>query len=287
MNGAIALAKRNVLCYFRDRAAVVFSMMAVIIVIMLYLLFLRNILIESYPDMDGMSGLIDAWVMAGILGIIPVTASAGSLQTMVEDRSTGRIKDVLVTPMPPSKIACGYILSTFIAGLAMSAMAMAVCVAYLAATGCPLSASGLAATALLLVPSSLSGSIIIYAIASFLRSTGAFSGFFTVVSVLIGFLAGIYMPAGTMPSGMQAVSEIVPASHMASLFRDSLAGDALDSVFAGASPEALAGFRHDMGFDMSLGGFSFDAASGMSLVAGATALFFVIAVLGMKRRGSS
>ncbi len=287
MNGTLALAERNVLCYFRDRAAVVFSMMAVFIVILLYLLFLRNMLIDSYPDMDGMSNLIDAWVMAGILGIVPVTASAGSLQTMVEDRSTGRIRDVLVTPMSPAKIACGYILSTFIVGLAMSAMAMVVCVAYLAATGCPLSASGLAATAALLVPSSLSGSIIIYAITSFIRSTGAFSGFFTIVSILIGFLAGIYMPTGTMPAGMQAASGIVPASHMASLFRDSLAGDALDSVFAGAPAETIAEFRHDMGFDLSLGGFSFDAASSMAFVLIATAVFFIIAVAGIRRRRSS
>ena len=54
MNGMLFLAKRNVTCYFRDRASVVFSLMAVIIVVMLYLLFLRNMLVSSYPDMDGM-----------------------------------------------------------------------------------------------------------------------------------------------------------------------------------------------------------------------------------------
>ena len=53
MNGMLFLAKRNVTCYFRDRASVVFSLMAVIIVVMLYLLFLRNMLVSSYPDMDG------------------------------------------------------------------------------------------------------------------------------------------------------------------------------------------------------------------------------------------
>lgn len=286
MNGTIALARRNVLCYFRDRSAVVFSMMAVIIVVMLYLLFLRNLLIESYPDMDGISGLVDAWVMAGILGIVPVTASAGSLQTMIEDRSEGRIKDIMVTPMTPAGIASGYILSTFIVGLAMSVMAMVICVAYLAATGCPLTASGIAVTAALLVPSSLSGAIIIYALTSFLKSTGAFSGFFTVVSVLIGFLAGIYMPPGTMPSAMQAVSGLVPASHMASLFRDSLAGDALDSVFEGAPAETVSEFRSDMGFDIGIGGFGFDSASSILFVLGVTAVFFAIAVIGIRRRRS-
>ena len=284
MNGALHLARRNVLCYFRDRGAVVFSLMAVIIVVLLYLLFLRNMLVESYPDMDGMPQLIDAWVLAGILGIVPVTTSAGSLQTMVEDKANGRMRDILVTPMRPHEIAAGYIMSTFLVGLIMSVITMVVCVAYLAATGCPLSASGIAVTAVLLIPSSLSGSIVIYAITSFFRSTGAFSGFFVVVSVLIGFLAGIYMPMGTMPDGMQVVGTLVPASHMASLFRDSLAGDALDGVFAGAPADVLADFRTDMGFDLGLGGFGFDPSTCIVYVLAVTAVFFAIAVLGIRRR---
>ena len=284
MNGMLFLAKRNVTCYFRDRASVVFSLMAVIIVVMLYLLFLRNILVSSYPDMDGMPQLIDAWVMAGILGIVPVTTSAGSLQTMIEDRTSGRIRDILVTPMSPAQIAGGYIIGTFLVGLSMSVITLVVCLAYLAATGCPLSAGGVATSVALLVPSSLSGSIIVYAITSFLKSTGAFSGFFTVVSVLIGFLAGIYMPMGTMPDAMQVVGTLVPASHMAAMFRDGLAGDALDSVFSRAPSETLAGFRSDMGFDLELGGFGFDPAASMVYVAAVTALFFVVAVIGIRRR---
>lgn len=284
MNAMMSLARRNVLCYFRDRASVVFSLMAVIIVVMLYLLFLRNMLVESYPDMEGMPQLIDAWVLAGILGIVPVTTSAGSLQTMVEDRASGRIRDILVTPMTSAQIAGGYIISTFIVGLVMSTITLAVCVAYLAATGCPLSASGVIISAVLLVPSSLSGSIVVYAMTSFLRSTGAFSGFFTVVSVLIGFLAGIYMPMGTMPAAMQTIGTLVPASHMAALFRDFLAGDALDGVFTGAPAETLDSFRAEMGFDLSLGGFQFDAGTSVLYVLGITALFFVIAVMGLRRR---
>lgn len=283
MSGPVALARRNVLCYFRDRGSVVFSLMAVIIVVLLYLLFLRNMLIESYPDMDGMSQLVDAWVLAGILGIVPVTTSAGSLQTMVEDRSNGRMRDVLVTPMRPWEVAAGYIMSTFLVGLIMSIITLVVCVVYLAATGCPLSAGGIAVSAVLLVPSSLSGSIIIYAITSFLRSTGAFSGFFVVISVLIGFLAGIYMPMGTMPSGMQVVGTLVPASHMAALFRDSLAGEAMDSVFAGAPPDVLESFRTDMGFDLSLGGFGFSSEASIAYVLAVTLVFFAIAVLGIRR----
>ena len=85
MNDMLSLAKRNVLCYFRDRSSVFFSLMSVIIVILLYLLFLRDMLISANPPIDGMDRLVDAWVLSGILGIIPVTTCAGALQTMVEE----------------------------------------------------------------------------------------------------------------------------------------------------------------------------------------------------------
>lgn len=284
MNPTLCLAKRNAMCYFRDRSSVLFSLMAVIIVIMLYLLFLRNMLIESYPDMDGMGNLIDAWVLSGILGIVPVTTSAGSLQTMIEDKTAGRIKDVQVTPMNPWEVAGGYIVSTFAVGLIMSYLTLVPCLIYLSATGCPLSASGITMTAILVILSALSGSVIVYTLTSLLKSLGAFSGFFTVISVLIGFLAGIYMPMGTMPAGMQTVGTLVPASHMASVFRDSLAGDALSEVFAGAPAEIVDGFRTDMGFDLSLGVFQFDPATCLAYVLAVTALFFAIAVIRMNRR---
>lgn len=284
MSAVIALAKRNTLCYFRDRGSVFFSLMAVLIVVMLYLLFLRNMLIESNPDIPGMDGLVDAWVMAGILGIVPVTTSAGALQTLVMDRESGRIRDFLVTPVSPAAFAAGNILSTFTVGLAMSAITLALCLAYLVATGCPLSASGVGLSAVLLVPSALSASIIMYAICSFIRTTGAFSGLFVVVSVLIGFLCGIYMPMGTMPSGMQTVGTMVPASHMGALFRDLLAGDALDSAFAGAPSDTVGTFRSDMGFDLSLGGFQFDAATSLLYVAAVTAVFFAVAVVAIRLR---
>ena len=284
MNDMLALAKRNVLCYFRDRSSVFFSLMSVIIVILLYLLFLRDMLISANPPINGMDRLVDAWVLSGILGIIPVTTCAGALQTMVEDRVNGRDRDVLVTPMKASAIAGGYIISTFIVGMAMSAIALVLSVAYLGMTGCPLSVAGVLTTVVLMIPSALSGSIIMYAITSRLRSTGAFSGLFVTMSVLIGFLAGIYMPMGTMPEGMQIVGMLVPASHMASLFRQSLAGEALNDVFSGAPSEMVESFRTDMGFDISLMGFELDPFTSMVFVLAVTALFFIIAVMGIRRR---
>ena len=284
MNGVLALARRCCLCYFRDKASVLFSMMAALIVLLLYLLFLRDMLISNYPDIDGMNHLVDAWVLSGMLSIVSVTSCTGVLQTMITDRTEGRDSDILVTPMGPFQVAGGYILSTFLVGFIMSFAVLVIAVAYLALTGCPLSAQGVLTTAALLIPSALSGSVIMFGITTFIRSVGAFSGMTTIVSVVIGFITGIYMPMGAMPQVMQDVAVFVPATQMSALFRKALAGDAMDSAFAGADPSVVREFRVDMGFDLFTGGAEFTPVLSMVLVLVLTAVFFGIAAFNVRKR---
>ena len=284
------LAKRNALCFFRDRASVFFSLMAVLIVLMLYLVFLRSLLIDSvlgggmeFASEEQVSSLIDSWVLAGILGIVSVTSSAGSLQCMVEDRASGKDLDFKITPMRPYQLAMSYVLSTFIVGLIMSAVTFVVALAFLCATGCILDAQPVAVCAALLVPSTLSGSIIVFALVSFLRSQGAFSGFFTVLSTMIGFLTGIYMPMGDMPEAMRVVGTLMPATQMAALFRQNLCSGSMRDVFG---PYDTSGFRTEMGMDLCIGGFEFTPEASMAYVAAVTAAFFAIAVVLMRRKRS-
>jgi len=287
MNAMLFLVRRNILCYFRDRAAVFFSLMAVLIVLMLYLLFLRNMLVDTitkevvYASSEKLSCLVDSWVLAGILGIVSVTASAGSLQAMVDDNVSGKRRDFLVTPMEPYQVAGGYVLSTFLVGLITGYITLVIALVYLLATGCPMDALSVAVCAGLMIPSALSGSIIVFAVISRFRSTGAFSGFFAVVSVLIGFLTGIYMPMGSMNPVMQTIGCLVPATHMAALFRQNLCSGSMSDVFGSYDPSA---FRTQMGFDLSIGGFQFTPALSMVYVLAVTAVFFGIAVAMMRRR---
>ena len=287
MSGMMYFVKRNMLCFFRDKGAVFFSLMSVLIVVMLYLLFLRNMLIDSivsgveFASKEKLSNLVDAWVLSGILGIVAVSCSAGSLQSMVDDNLSGKRRDFIVTPMKPYEMAGGYVIATFFTGVVMSLITLAVALIYLFATGCPMDMSSVLLCVLLLIPSALSGSIILFALVSRIRSNGAFTGFFTVVSVLIGFLTGIYMPMGSMNPVMQTIGTLVPATHMAALFRQYMCSSALKDVFG---PYDTASFRKEMGFDLSIGGFDFTPATSIIYVLGVTAVFFIIAVMLVRKR---
>ena len=175
-------------------------------------------------------------------------------------------------------------LSTFIVGLIMSYAILAIAVAYMAMTGCPISVSGTIISAVLVIPAALSGSVIMFTISTFIKTVGAFSGMYTVVSVAIGFITGIYVPFGSMPSVIGSSAVFVPATQMSSLFRKYLAGEAMDNSMEGAAAETVAEFRTDMGFDLFIGDTEFTVLMSLLYVLAVTAVFFLIAVWSVRRK---
>ena len=284
MNGMLSLAKRNIVSYFRNPGAVLGSLMAVLIVLFLFVFFLKDMLVTEQPDIPGIGHLIDSWVLAGIVGIVSVTTSAGCLQTMIEDRTSGKDRDLLVTPLKPQSIAWGYVLSTFFVAFSMSVLAFEISVAYLAATGCPMDAGDMAVSALLIVPSALSGSIIVYAIVSFFRSTTLFSAFNVILGVLIGVLAGIYMPLSMFADSIQVIATLLPVTHRASLFRRYMCSGIPDDIFEGAPQDVIDQAMADNSITLNLGDYVFTPETSLLFVAGVTALFFIIAVIGIRKR---
>ena len=291
MSEILAMVKRNCLCYFRDKASVFFSLLGVLIVILLYLIFLKDMLVDSFmteiSDMvtrDSVKEFVDAWVMAGILAIVSVTTSAGSLQTMISDKVSGRERDAKMTSLSSAKISAAYILSTFLVGQIMSLIAFVIAIGYLAATGCDMSAEGIVKTLLFTIPASLSGAIIVYTLTCRMRSEGAFSGFSTVLGVLIGFLTGIYMPLGTMSDGMQTIGSMMPATHVAALMRQTLSTDAFDKIMTGAPPETYDEIWFMMGYQIELFGMEFSPFMSVIYVIIVTLVFFGLAVLLNKKR---
>ena len=288
MNRVLVLAERNALCFFRDRASVVFSFLTAFVVVALYLLFLRNVLINSMYSGDWefitdaqVPALVDSWVMAGIVGIVSVTSCVQSLQVMVEDRAAGKDMDLRIAPIGAAELSASYILSSFFVGMVVGGATLLIALLYLYGTGCVLGASDVMACVLLLVPSTLSASVIMFALSSLLRSQGAFAGFSILMSTMIGLLFGIYLPMVDLPNAVLFLGNLVPATHMAASFRQFLCSGPMGEVFA---PGDASTFRKEMGVDLYLGDFQFDLATSLLYSMAVTAMFFLLAVVIMKRR---
>jgi len=118
------MVKRNLRIFFRDKVAVFFSLMGVIIIIGLYVLFLGELIsgyVTSVPAIgDGARFLMDSWIMGGVLAAASITTCMGAFGIMIDDKAKHIIKDFQVAPIKRSKLVLSYILSSIIIGIVMS-----------------------------------------------------------------------------------------------------------------------------------------------------------------------
>jgi multidrug/hemolysin transport system permease protein len=278
---------RNLKVFFRDKAAVFFSLMAVFIVIGLYALFLGNVWVSSIGDISGARQLMDSWLVAGLLAVTGVTTTLGAFGTLVDDRAKKINKDFYAAPIKRGSITAGYLLSVFLIGVIMSLVTLVLAEVYVVMNGGDLLPGGTAVKVLgLILLSCLANTAMMGFIVSFFESPNAFAAASTIVGTLVGFLAGIYLPIGQLPQAVQTAVKVFPPSHAAALFRQVVMEEPMAVSFAGVPAPYLDIFNESMGVTYQFGDFAVEPWMSVVFLFLVTAVFFVLALLNMARKKS-
>lgn len=290
MRTTLGLVRRNVRVYYRDRGQVVLSLIAPLILLLLYVLFLGSLQIDTLKDAlpladeNDIDAFVYTWVFAGMVMITTVTTGLSALSTFVDDRVSDRFKDFRVSPISPLQLVSGYLISSFIIAFAMSMVVFAVglgivSLLYKAYPGLASVLASIGYTALMCLAFSSISSLIV----TFIRSSGAFTSLSVIVGTVVGFLAGAYIPAGTMSDGVVSVLNALPFAQSAMLLREPLAGDALRTLTDGASgaEDAIATY---FGFDLFVGDFEIGAALVVVVLLSITFVAGTLGALRMRRR---
>ncbi|MGN0536953.1 MAG: ABC transporter permease [Acutalibacteraceae bacterium] len=277
----IKFAERNLKIFLRDRAAVFFSLLAVLIVLGLYLLFLGEQLVSNVSELvDGADFLMNSWIFAGVLAVTSVTSTLGSFGVIINDKSKKIYKDLICTPIKPWKLVGGYILSSFCVGMIMSIIVFILSEVFIVINGGELLPLSLAAEVLgTIVVAVLASSAMMYFIVSFFNSQGAFTAASTVIGTLIGFIMGIYLPIGELSEGLQYVIEFFPISHAASLFRKFFMEVPLDRSFSGIPNEFATQFKVQMGIEYKVGDFTFSSLDSLFYLLVTAIVFYILGIL--------
>jgi len=254
------LIKRNLQLFFRDKAGVFFSLLAVFIIIGLYILFLRSVMESSlesilgfYSDKIGVT--MSSLILGGMVAVASITSCLGAMNISITDKERVA-KDFLTSPISRNKITFSYIISSGIVGFIMTTIALVLCTTYIVSIGGSIpSTTDLALLMLTVVLSVLCANAMVFFLTIFIKSQSAFSAFSTVIGTLIGFLMGIYIPMGQLPDAVQWIIKFFPMSHSASMFRQVMADGELSELFAYAPPEALDSFREFFGIVFIYGDF--------------------------------
>ena len=280
-----AFTLRNLKLFFRDKSAVFFSLLAVFIIIGLYALFLGDVWTESLKDIKNVRFLMDSWIMSGLLAVTSVTTTMGAFGVMVDDKSKKINKDFYVSPIKRSSLAGGYILSSFIIGCIMSAVAFVLAEAYLLIGGGELLgfAEFIKVILLILLTTFVNTSLVLFVV-SFFKSQNAFATASTIIGTLIGFITGIYIPVGSLPEGVQTIVKIFPVSHAAVLFRQVIMEKPLNDSFAAAPAEITDEFKSMMGVTFKFGENEISALVSILILVATAVIFYGLSILSLSRK---
>ena len=283
------LTERNIKVFIKDKANVVFSMLAPLIVLALYVLFIGRMqsdgIIASLAEYgvsadDAVRAFSDSWMLSGVMATSCITVPLCACGTMVYDKNRGVSSDFAASPIPAWLPSAAYFLSVVAAGLIICLIVLGVCFAWLGVSGSwLLSAGDVFACIGLTFLSVLSSSTLLVFLIGFLKSEGAFTGINVIIGTVTGFLTGAYIPVSNFPAAVQYVTLFVPGSYSAALFRTFFMDGAVSEMSEAVSPQFATELADSFSVRLNFFGEPLAAGWAAVILAGTVLLFGVCFVV--------
>ena len=238
IRGFIGLTKRNMLVFFTDKGTLFFSMLTPMIILLLYILFLKNSLLSSLKDAaTGLENLVAAKDMAqfvngllltGIISSALITIPYNALEIIVRDREDRVDLDMLSTPVKRFEIILSYFCAAVISAFMQTMVVLAVGIGILSMSGdMYLSATDIVKLVGAVFLGTVSSTSVFMVVMMFFKSMGTCGAFMGILSAVSGFVIGAYMPLSQFNKGIQNVCNLVPATGITVLIRNYLTGGIL------------------------------------------------------------
>ena len=244
MRGFLGLTKRNLLLFFKDKQSIIFSLLTSMIVLALYLLFLKDTFVNAMDSainqFPSLSSLIDKndkdmfanlILLTGILGSAMITVPYNCLITLVKDRENKVDYDILATPLKRGQIIFSYFISAALSSVILTSMILAIGLGVIGMQGDIYLGIGEILKAFCVVAlGSISATSIFIIVVLFFKSVSASGAFFGMLSAASGFIIGAYIPISQFSEAIQTVCNIFPASQITIVLRNVLINGLLEHM---------------------------------------------------------
>jgi len=244
MRGILGFIKRNVLLFFKDWQSILFSLLTSIIVLVLYLLFLKGTFVsaiqsamEQYPGLASMVPQKDIdmfanlFLLSGILGSAMISVPFSCITVLVKDRANKVDYDILATPMKREQIIFAYFVSAVLTSILLNSIILSVGLIGIRMQGnMYLNISQVVKAFSIVALGSISASAIFMIVVLFFKTVSACEAFFGILSAASGFVIGAYIPISQFSNEVQTVCNLFPASQITIMLRNILLNGLLEHI---------------------------------------------------------
>ena len=276
----IKFAIRNLLIYFKDAATVFLSFLGEFIIVGLYILFIRKNMLTNFSQLPQADCLIDSWMIAGLLSVTSFTTCLGAYGVMIEDKARGIKKDFFTSPIKKSTLEGGYMLSATFVGIIMSLIMLLFTQFYLYKTY-NLQIDRISLTRIwgILMLNTLSNCSMVHLVVSMLKTNNALATICTIFGSLLGFITGIYLPIGSLPTKVQIAVKSFPVSHSAVLIRQEIMSGPITKSFNGIDKSVLLSFEEYMGVRFKINETFLTSTTHILILISSAILFWLISTI--------
>ncbi|MGA3598654.1 ABC transporter permease [Lysinibacillus agricola] len=259
MEALSSLVQRNSKVFRRDKTQVFFSLLSVLIVIVLYAVFLQKMQVDAIEQMTEATPelvtMVNEWLVAGLLSMIAVSTTLAAYGIAVKDLESKAQADFLTAPISRATIQFSYVINALIVGCIFSFIALIGCEIFIVATGGELlSFRNFVNVVGILFLSVLLASVFNLFLVLFVNTQNSFSTLGTIVGTAIGFLCGVYVPVGALPTFAQNLIMYFPISHTTLLLRNSFMESSISKVFDGVPASYVEDYKINYGIVYELHG---------------------------------
>ena len=244
MRGISGLIKRNLLLFFKDWQSILFSLLTSIIVLILYLLFLKGTFVsaiqsamEQYPGLASMvpqkdiAMFANLFLLSGILGSAMISVPFSCITVVVKDRANKVDYDILSTPLKRGQIIFAYFVSAVLTSILLNSIILAVGLIGIRMQGnMYLNISQVIKAFSIVALGSISASAIFMIVVLFFKTVSACEAFFGILSAASGFVIGAYIPISQFSNEVQTVCNLFPASQITIMLRNILLNGLLEHI---------------------------------------------------------
>lgn len=297
------LTGRTMKLYLKNPLSILFSFVYMLLFIVLISLFLGDYMAEGmmdvYVEVEGMDfahirWLVDTTSMAGVLMINCILVPLNVLTIMVQDSNDNRLDSFLVSAVARNKLVVGYWLAPFLVGIVMNILCLFIAEGFIVMNGGEwLSIRSNIEMAGLIIANTFSATSILFAAAMLTKSVSLYSTFTGIMSALVGFLTGAFLPIGMFPANIQKIFALVPAHHGATLMRRVMTREPLMATFGNVTDQTVKGtymtakeitdiYASENGITYMFGNVQFPFSAMLIIVISSGLLFMVFSIIWME-----
>ncbi|NVY96724.1 ABC transporter permease [Lactobacillus sp. DCY120] len=238
----LALIKRDIRVFLRDKMAFLLSLLSVLILVLLYKIFLAQMQVDGIKaamQVKSVSAetwkMVNYWLVSGLVAITCMSSTLGAYGISVDDRQHKRDEDFRQTLLSPFQIELAYLIAAVIIGSLITLLLYLIsAVALIGGTALWLGWLETFEVLILIVAGTTLSLLMIYPFIYFIRTNSQFVSFSTIIGTVIGFLAGVYIPMASLGKSVQNLITWFPLTGINALLKQIMMHDSLTTVFQNA-----------------------------------------------------